>query len=363
MGRNASEQEIKSAYRKLALQYHPDRNPNNPEAEERFKEATEAYSILVDPEKRASYDRFGYAGVGGVGGGGFDPSIFSDFPDFADILGSFFGMGDLFGTSSRRRSWSQRGADLREDLELEFEEAVFGTTRKTKVRRNEACEPCGGSGSESGHGRETCRACGGRGQVRYQQGFFTIARTCNSCQGRGSVITHPCSACKGEGRRVRERTIEVKVPPGVEHGTRIRYAGEGEAGLHGGGAGDLYMVLHVKPHAFFERDGKNLHCVIPVSFPQAALGAELDIPTLEGTHKLKIPEGTQSGTTLRVRHKGVPALNGHGRGDLFVTVKVQTPTKLTKRQRELLQELGLMTEVENKPEDSSLLNKVKDIFT
>jgi molecular chaperone DnaJ len=359
--RAASDQEIKSAYRKLALQFHPDRNPE-PGAEERFKEATEAYSVLADPQKRASYDRFGHAGVGGVGTGGFDPSIFADFPDFAEILSSFFGMGDLFGTGARRRSWAQRGADLREDLQLQFEEAVFGATKKVKIRRHETCSECGGSGIERGHGPVTCRTCGGHGQVRYQQGFFTIARPCSACQGRGTVITHPCPGCKGEGRRIRERTIEAKVPAGVEDGTRIRYAGEGEAGVHGGPPGDFYIVLHVKPHAFFERDGKDLHCVLPISFPQAALGTELEVPTLEGTHRLKIPEGTQSGTRLRIRHKGVPAMNGHGRGDLFVTIKVQTPTHLSKRQRELLQDLGLVTEVEDEPGQPSLLSKVKDIF-
>jgi molecular chaperone DnaJ len=362
--RTANEQEIKSAYRKLALQHHPDRNPNNPEAEERFKECTEAYTILADAGQRANYDRFGHAGVSGMGAGGFDPTIFQDFGDLGDILGSIFGMGDIFGGmgGGRQRSWAQRGGDLRQDLPLEFEEAVFGADKRVQVRRHEACETCDGSGVAPGHGPATCRTCGGRGQVRYQQGFFSIARTCTACQGRGTVITDPCKACKGEGRQVRERTIEVKVPAGVEHGTRIRYAGQGEAGVHGGPAGDLYVVLHVQEHPMFEREGQNLHCAVPISFAQSALGAELEIPTLEGPEKLKVPEGTQSGTVFKIRNRGVPVLNGRGKGDLFVEVRVHTPTKLNKRQRELLQEFGGTEGVENRPERSTILSKVKDIF-
>ncbi len=367
MSRTASEQEIKSAYRKLALQYHPDRNPDNPEvAGEKFKEVTEAYSVLMDGDKRSAYDRFGHAGVSGVGAGGgfgFDPSIFQDFTDFGDILSSLFGMGDVFGGGgSRRRSWSQRGADLRDDMTLEFEEAVFGVEKKIAVRRNEACETCGGTGAAPGKSPVTCRTCGGRGQVRYQQGFFAIARTCSTCQGRGTVITDPCPKCKGDGRQLRERTMEVKVPAGVEEGTRIRFAGQGEAGSHGGPAGDFYVVLHVKEHPFFEREGNDLHCSIPVSFPQAALGTEIEIPTLDGPHTLRVPEGTQSGTVFRIRNRGVPVLNGRGKGDLYVAVKVQTPSKLTKRQRELLEELAGSAKVDNKPERRTLLSKVKDIF-
>ena len=361
IARGASEQEIKSAYRKLALRYHPDRNPNNPDAEEKFKECSEAYAILADGEKRALYDRFGHAGVGGAAGGGFDATVFQDF---SDIFGEFFGFGDLFGGgSSRRRSRAQRGADLREDISLQFEEAVFGTETKVSVRRHEICETCQGSGAAPGKAPVTCRSCGGKGQVRYQQGFFSIARTCPTCQGSGSVITDPCSSCKGEGRLLKQRTVEVKVPAGVEHGTRIRFNGYGEAGASGGPPGDLYVVLHVKEHAFFEREGNNLHCVLPVSFTQAALGAEIQVPTLEGEHALKIPEGTQSGTTLRIRSKGVPVLNGHGKGDLFVEVRVQTPSKLNKRQRELLQELEGSLRIENHPERRTLLGKVKDIFS
>jgi molecular chaperone DnaJ len=251
---------------------------------------------------------------------------------------------------------------LREDLTLEFEEAVFGTETKVVVRRHEACEDCSGSGAAPGKASVTCRSCQGRGQVRYQQGFFSMARTCPTCQGVGSVITDPCPKCKGEGRVLRQRTVEAKVPAGVEDGTRIRFSGYGEAGAFGGSAGDLYVVLHVKEHAFFAREGNDLHCVIPISFTQAALGAELRVPTLEGEQTLKIPEGTQSGTTFRLKNKGVPVLNGRGKGDLFVEVRAQTPSKLNKRQRELLQELDGLTRVENKPQRSTLVEKVKDIF-
>ncbi|PYX08039.1 MAG: molecular chaperone DnaJ [Acidobacteria bacterium] len=362
VARGATEQEIKSAYRKLALQFHPDRNPNNPDSEEKFKECSEAYAVLADGEKRAMYDRYGHAGVAGAAGGGvgFDATVFQDF---SDIFGDFFGFGDLFGGGgSRRRSRTQRGADLREDITLEFEEAVFGVEKQVTVRRHETCEDCRGSGAAPGKAAATCRSCGGRGQVRYQQGFFSIARTCPTCQGTGSVITDPCPKCKGEGRVLRQRTVDAKIPAGVEDGTRIRFSGLGEGGVHGGGAGDLYVVLHVKEHAFFEREGNNLHCVIPISYTQAALGAEIRVPTLEGEQTLKIPEGTQSESTLRIRGKGVPVLNGHGKGDLFVEVRVQTPAKLTKRQRELLQELEGLTKVENKPEHRTLLGKVKDIF-
>jgi len=359
--RGASDQEIKSAYRKLALQYHPDRNPNNPDAEEKFKECSEAYAILADAEKRGMYDRFGHAGVGGAGAGpGFDATVFQDF---SDIFGEFFGFGDLFGGArGGRRTRAQRGADLREDITLEFEEAVFGAEKQITYRKQENCEVCGGSGSAGGKAPTTCRNCGGRGQVRYQQGFFSIARTCPNCQGAGSVISDPCTKCKGEGRVLQSKTIDAKVPAGVEDGTRIRFTGVGEAGVHGGPAGDLYVVLHVKEHPFFQRQGNDLYCIVPISVTQAALGAEIQVPTLESEHSLKIPEGTQSGTVLKIRNKGVPVLNGHGKGDLFVEVQVQTPTKLTKRQRELLMELQGITQVENKPQRHTLLGKMKDMF-
>jgi molecular chaperone DnaJ len=359
--RTVTEIELKSAYRKLALQHHPDRNPNNPDAEEKFKEVSEAYAVLADSEKRAVYDRYGHAGLGGSGqGSGFDPSTFQDF---SDIFGEFFGFGDLFGGSGgQRRSRVQRGADLREDLTLEFEQAFFGIETRVTVRRHEACEQCRGSGAAAGKGPATCRSCNGRGQVRYQQGFFSIARTCPTCQGSGNVITDPCPKCKGEGRSLRQRTVDVKIPPGVEDGTRIRYSGGGEVGAFGGPAGDLYVVLHIKEHPFFAREGNDLHCVVPISIAQAAMGAEIRVPTMEGEHTLKVLEGTQPGATFRVRGKGFPVLNGHGKGDLYVEVRVQVPTKLNKRQKELLLELDALSKVDNNPLLRSLLGKVKDIF-
>jgi molecular chaperone DnaJ len=360
VGRSATEQEIKSSYRKLAMQHHPDRNPDKPEAEEKFKEASEAYSVLIDVEKRSRYDQYGHAGVnGGSGFSGFDPSTFTDFNDiFGDIFSDFFGGN----ASGGRRSRSQRGGDTRADLNLTFEEAAFGKKTEIKVRRYEMCLQCRGSGAAAGKGPVTCPTCGGRGQVRYQQSFFSIARTCPSCQGHGRVISEPCTKCKGETRSVRERVVEVSVPPGVEDGTRIRYQEQGDSGVNGGPAGDLYVVLHVDAHQFFEREGKDLYCSVPISFSQAALGAEIVVPTLDGEHKLKIPEGTQSGTTIRIKGKGVPALQSGGKGDLFVRIRVQTPGKLNKRQRQLLEELNESFPVENKPEPRSLFTKVKEIF-
>lgn len=358
--RTATEQEIKSAYRKLAMQHHPDRNPGNHAAEEKFKECTEAYSVLIDTEKRQRYDQFGHAGVNGGGGfSGFDPANFQDFSDiFGDLFSDFFGVNMGGG----RRGRPQRGGDARADVTLTFEEAAFGKKTSVKVRRYETCDQCRGTGAAEGKGPTTCKSCGGRGQVRYQQGFFSIARTCPACGGAGRVITDPCSKCKGETRVMQERTVDVSVPPGVEDGTRIRYQGQGDSGGIGGQAGDLYVVLHVKPHPFFEREGKDLYCSVPISFSQAALGAEIVIPTLDGEHKLKIPEGAQTGTTFRLRGKGLPALQSGGKGDLFVKVRVLTPSKLTKKQRELLEELGSTFSVENKPEPRSLFEKVKEIF-
>jgi len=359
--RSANEQEIKSSYRKLAMQYHPDRNPGNPQAEEKFKEATEAYSVLMDANKRAQYDRFGHQGVN-MGGGGVEGF---PFQDLNDIFGDLFGISDIFGTggSTRRRTRAQQGSDIRYDLTLEFEEAVFGKNTDIKVRTYAECETCDGSGSQPGHSATACNACGGRGQVRFQQGFFSVSRTCSRCNGSGTTISHPCNVCRGQGRVVREKTIGVKVPAGVEHGTKILFTSEGEAGINGGPAGDLYVVLNVKEHAFFERQGKDLYCVVPLSFPQAALGAEIEVPTLDGAHTLSIPAGTQSGATLRIKNKGVPVLRGSGRGDLYVQVRVQTPAKLSKNQKELLNQLAETLQIENKPERKTLFGKVKDIFS
>ncbi|HWR17541.1 MAG TPA: molecular chaperone DnaJ [Terriglobales bacterium] len=360
--RTATDQEIKSAYRKLAMRYHPDKNPDDPSAEEKFKECSEAYSVLADAQQRSRYDQFGHAAVGGGAGPGVDFNS-AVFTDLSDLFGDMFGFGDLFGGGGRRRTRAQRGQDLREDITIEFEEAAFGVTTSIDVTKHESCDTCSGTGVAPGKSATTCKTCQGRGQVRYQQGFFSIARTCTSCGGVGQVISDPCSACRGEGRVLKKRELEVKVPAGVEDGMRMRYAGQGEPGYFGGPAGDLYIVLHVKEHDFFQRDGRDLHCSIPISFPQAALGAEIEIPTLDGMHKLKVPEGTQSGTVFRIKGKGVPVVNGHGKGDLMVEVRVQVPTKLNKRQKELLNELAGLTTVDNKPsKDPSIMSKVKEFF-
>ena len=361
--RTASDVEIKAAYRKLAMQYHPDRNPNNPAAEEKFKACSEAYQVLSDADKRAAYDRFGHAGVGaGAGGNPFAGSPFAqgDLGDiFGDLFGEMFNMGGRGGRASR----AQRGRDIKFDMRLEFEEAVFGIEREINIRRAEACSDCSGTGSEGGRQPETCQQCGGRGQIRTQQGFFSVARTCPVCSGTGSVVRHPCKTCRGDGRVGREHKILVKVPAGVENETRIRYAGEGDAGKWGGPNGDLYVVLEVRAHKFFERDGDDLHCVMPISFPQAALGTELEIETLHGPETLKVPEGTQSGKEFRLRGKGVPHLNSHGRGDLVIEVRVQTPAKLTKQQKDLMRQLSESMKVENVPQSRGLFEKVKEMFS
>ena len=363
VSRNASDQEIKSAYRKLALQYHPDRNPGSHEAEEKFKEAAEAYSILSDAQKRANYDRFGHAGVGGGAGGfgGFDPNVFSDF---SDILGDIFGFGDLFGGGRRGGSRAQRGADLRYDLDLSFEEAAFGTTTKIKVPRHETCAECSGSGAQKGSGPATCPTCNGYGQVRFQQGFFSITRTCSHCHGSGQIVKNRCAVCHGEGRIVREKTLEIKIPPGVDSDSKLRISGEGDAGGKGGPAGDLYVVLNVHEHEFFERREHDLYCHIPISFAQAALGAQIKVPTLEGEEeKLTVPQGTQSGSTFRVKGRGVSKRGGSARGDLFVTLDVVVPTKLNREQKDLLTKLASTLETENKPIQKKILERVKEIFS
>lgn len=363
--RTASADEIKSAYRKAALKWHPDRNPDNkPAAEHNFREATESYGVLSDAEKRAVYDRYGHAGISGMGGsGGFNSSIFEEFQD---IFGDFFGFEDLFGGGARGRGRSrvQRGADLRYDMALTFEEAYSGVSTKVKIPRLDLCDACNGTGAKPGTGVTTCETCRGRGQVHYQQGFFSISRTCPACQGAGQTIREKCAACRGEGRVHKERAIELRIPPGVDSETRLRVPGEGEKGANGGPAGDLYVVLTVKEHAFFERRGADLYAVIPISLSQAALGADISVPGLRGEERLKIPEGTQTGTTFRLKGKGMPDPHGGGKGDLYYCVRVMTPTKLTREQRRMLQELGDTLHTENRPAErnSSLFDKVKDIF-
>lgn len=371
VSRGVTEAELKSSYRKLAMKYHPDRNPGDKAAEERFKEAAEAYAVLADPEKRSLYDRFGHQAVSGAAGAGagFDPSIFADFGgDFADILGNMFGFGDLFG--GRRRGGPQRGADLRYDLEISFLESAKGTETSIQIPRQETCETCRGSGAAPGSSPTVCSRCQGAGQVRTQRGFLIVAGTCTQCRGTGRVITKSCTSCHGAGQVSRERKITVKIPAGISTGQQLRLQGEGEAGSAGGPTGHLYVVVHVKNHEFFRRDGDHLFCEIPVNFTTLALGGDIVVPTLDGEEHVKVPEGSQTGTTMRLRGKGMPAVGGHGRGDLFATVQVQTPKKLSKEQRRLLEQLAkaLPTEkFEPRPhveeqDERNLFDRVKDMF-
>ena len=362
--RTASVEEIKASYRKAALKWHPDRNPENKqEAEGKFRECTEAYSVLSDQEKRQVYDTYGHAGLSNAGGGmDFNGTVFQDFHD---IFGDFFGFEDLFGSGSRRgRNRAQRGSDLRYDMTLTFEEAAAGVSTKIKLPKQEVCGACHGTGAKAGTGATSCQACGGRGQLAYQQGFFTITRTCPACQGAGQVIKERCAECRAQGRLEKEKTIELRVPAGVDTGTRLRVPGEGEVGANGGPTGDLYVVLEVKEHTFFERRGADLYCTIPVSIAQAALGAELSVPGLSGDEKLKIPEGTQGGAVFRIKGHGLPDPRGGGKGDLYYHVRVVTPTKLNRDQRKLMEQLGVTLKVDNKPAErgSSFFDKVKDIF-
>lgn len=334
VARSADDKEIKRAYRKMAMKYHPDRNPDDADAEDKFKEASEAYEILSDGQKRAAYDQFGHAGVdGSAGGGGFGGG--GGGASFSDIFGDVF--GDIFGGGGGRGR-SGRGADLRYTLQLDLEEAVKGTTVKIRIPSHEECGGCKGSGAEPGSSPETCPTCRGMGQVRMQQGFFAVQQTCPSCHGAGSIIKNPCKACNGQGRVEEEKTLSVKVPPGVDTGDRIRLSGEGEPGIQGAPSGDLYVQVAVNEHSLFERDGRNLYCDVPISIVDAALGGELEVPTLNGRVKLKIPPETQSGKMFRLRGKGVAPVRGGPPGDLLCRVNVETPVKLTRKQKELLRE-------------------------
>lgn len=359
VSRGVSEQELKSAYRQMALRFHPDRNPDNEEAEEKFKEAAEAYAVLSDPQRRAAYDQFGHAGVPSAASAGFDPNSFADF---SAILGDFFGFGDLFGGSGgRRRTRAQRGDDLRYDLELSFEDAVRGMSAEIQVPRRETCHRCLGKGAEPDD-LVTCPICRGRGEMIYQQGFLSIRRTCSQCGGAGRIIRRACPQCRGEGYTVAKEKLKVNIPAGVDSGTRLRLSGKGQSGANGGPPGDLYVFIQVEEHPIFERREKDLHCTIPINVAQAALGAEIEAPTLDGAQPLKIPEGTQSGATFRLRHLGVPDVNGHGRGDLYVHVEVKVPAKLTRDQRKLFEQLKETLPAENKPAQRGLFEKVKDYF-
>jgi len=363
VNRDASEDDIKKAYRKLAMKWHPDRNPDNPKAEEHFKEAKEAYEILTDSGKRAAYDQYGHAGVdptaAAAGAGGFAGAGFGNFADaFGDIFGEIFGGG-------RTRSNVYRGADLRYNLEIGLEEAARGTETKIRIPAMEQCATCHGSGAKPGTQPTTCPTCNGHGQVRMQQGFFSIQQTCPKCHGTGKIVQSPCPTCHGAGRVKQHKTLAVKIPAGVDEGDRIRLSGEGEAGMNGGPPGDLYVVIHLQPHAVFQRDHNDLHCEMPVSFTTAALGGDIEIPTLDGSAKLKIPAETQTGKVFRLRGKGIKGVRSHSYGDLMCHVVVETPVSLTPRQRELLAELEAINQQDagrHNPRAKSWMDRVKEFF-
>ena len=356
--RTAGEGELKSAFRKLAMKWHPDRNPGDKSCEPRFKEINEAYEVLKDPDKRAAYDRFGHAAFENrpAGGpGGFGPDFTSAF---SDLFEGIFGMG-----GARARSGRERGADLRYNMEIRLEEAYSGKTAQVRIPTSVTCEACSGTGAKTGTRPKTCPTCAGQGRVRHAQGFFTLERTCPNCQGRGQVIESPCPSCSGSGRVTRERTLSVNIPPGVEDGTRIRLAGEGEAGVRGGPAGDLYIFLSIGAHPFFQREGADLHCRVPISMVTAALGGEFEVPAIDGTNtRVKVPEGTQSGRRFRIHSKGMPVMRSKQCGDMYVQVVVETPQKLTKRQRELLAEFERLSSKDTQPESAGFFGKVKDFL-
>lgn len=363
--RNSSAESIKKSYRQMALKYHPDRNPGDKDSEEKFKEAAEAYSVLIDPEKRSVYDRFGHDGLRGEGFSGFSGFNSSIFADFEDILGNFFNFGfeSFFGTSRQRRAdYPSRGRDLALEMELRLEDAVFGTEKEIKLNRTELCPECSGSRMQPGTEKSVCQHCQGRGQVRYQQGFFAISRTCSYCQGSGEIISFPCKDCRGTGKTKKKKTLSIKIPPGVDNGTKLRLEGEGEAGDKGAGRGDLYVITRVKKHNFFERDGNNLMCEISIPFTRAAMGSTIEIPTFDGNEHLRIPEGTQPGQVFRIKGKGIQDLYGHRKGDIFVKVLVKTPKNLNKEQKKYLRQFAESMGEKLEGVDRSILDKVKNII-
>ena len=354
--RSAGDDEVKAAFRKLAMKWHPDKNPGDQDCEHRFKEINEAYDILKDGDRRAAYDRFGHAAFEQGGGAGFGTDFASAFHDIFDDL---FGMGGRRGRASGR----ERGADLRYNLEITLEEAFAGKTAQVRLPTSVTCETCSGTGAKAGTQPVSCRNCGGTGRVRHAQGFFTLERTCPACQGRGSVIEQPCKACNGAGRMTRERTLEVQIPAGVEDGTRIRLASEGEAGLRGGTTGDLYIFLSIIPHSIFQREGADLFCRVPIAMTTASLGGEFEVPTIDGGRtRVKIPEGTQTGKRLRLPSKGMPVLRSKARGDMYVQVTVETPQKLTKHQKDLLKEFEKESSKDTHPESSGFFAKMRELF-
>jgi molecular chaperone DnaJ len=359
LSRGASEQDIKSAFRRLAKDCHPDRNPGDTSAEQKFKELNEAHETLRDGQKRAAYDQFGHAAFDGHGRG-FGPDFASSMSDiFDDLFGEF--MGGRRGT--RQRSGRERGADLRYNMEIELSEALAGKTAQIRVPTSVTCEACTGSGASPGTQPTACPTCGGIGKVRATQGFFTIERTCPSCQGRGEIINDPCGSCRGSGRVVKERTLSVNIPAGVEDGTRIRLAGEGEAGLRGGPAGDLYIFLSIKPHEFFQRDGADIFCRVPISMITAALGGNIDVPTVDSSQtRVKVPEGTESGKQFRLKGKGMPVLRSKVVGDMYIQVEVETPKNLTRKQRELLEAFERESNKETSPHSAGFFSKMKEFF-
>jgi molecular chaperone DnaJ len=360
--KGAAKDDIKKAYRKLAMQFHPDRNPNNPEAEAKFKEASEAADVLLDDEKKGRYDQFGHAGVSGAQGGGFQGS--GDFGDFGDIFGDIF--GDMLGGGRRRgggggRSRGRPGDDLQMGIDITFAEAAFGCEKTISLTKNVKCETCSGSGAKAGSAPTTCDYCNGHGEVRRQQGFFTVSSTCPKCNGTGQMIKDPCQTCNGAGKKKKKVDLQVKIPAGIDQGQRLKLSNEGDAGTSGGPNGDLYVVINIKQHEIFERDEFDVHCTVPISFSQAALGDEMEVPTLSGKVALKIPVGTQSGVKMRLKGKGIQRLGGYGVGDQIVTVHVETPTKLSSEQKELFKRL---TEVDHhsNPMSRGFFDKVKDLF-
>ncbi len=358
VSRDADQKELKSAFRKQAMQYHPDRNPDDPAAEAKFKELGEAYEALKDPQKRAAYDRFGHAAFENGGGGGGSPFGGGSMGDiFEDIF------GEMMGGARRSSGGRSRGADLRYNMEISLEEAYTGKTAEVEIPTSISCETCSGSGAKPGSSPSTCSTCGGVGQVRASQGFFSIQRTCPSCQGRGEVISDPCNACSGAGRVEQTKTLSVNVPAGIEDGTRIRLAGEGEAGTRGGPQGDLYIFLSIKPHQFFQRDGADIYCRVPISMTTAALGGQFEVGTVEGGKtRVKVPEGTQNSKQFRLKSKGMPVMRSTQHGDMYIQVAIETPQNLTKRQRELLSEFEQESSEDNSPESTGFFSRMKGFF-